>query len=235
MLQSATATNPLDFDINVYLIRSARKKGNCRVCKKLLPWARDRVVSHKSSGNCKGGTSDERHLFEGMRIRMGSKKVTIVMEKRVAPIVSPRSTPEPKRLHVQTTDNFLDLISDADARKIDELLANLVFRTGIAFRVVDSNAMKQFVAALRPAYATRMPTAKSVAGKFLRRKYRSLMDRLLGVIDKANWNQMSATTMEKLAFNYINSSILDDTDDQNYFDHDEDYFEIDDNSDAEDQ
>ncbi|KAG1689997.1 hypothetical protein DVH05_028508 [Phytophthora capsici] len=92
-----------------------------------------------------------------------------------------------KKLRLQSTAKFVDTISDVEVESISALLADLVFRTGIPFRVVDSSCMKAFVKALRPAYANRMPSGRSISGKHLDAKYNSLFTQLEKVVEESEW------------------------------------------------
>ncbi|KAG6960354.1 hypothetical protein JG688_00009633, partial [Phytophthora aleatoria] len=138
---------PLQFDINSYLYKVGVKDGKCCVCERKVPWGR--------TGNVPPTRAD--------------KMVVVVPAgaKRLASLAAPAAGPPAKRMRLQSTANFVDAITEKDAARVDAALANLVFRTGISFRVVDSNAMREFVRALRPSYVERMPSAPSIAGKCL--------------------------------------------------------------------
>ncbi|OWZ05246.1 hypothetical protein PHMEG_00022695 [Phytophthora megakarya] len=69
MLQATSPCEPWMFDINSYLKKRNNKTGNCRVCSKQVPWVRDRVSSHKTSGNCTGISPEELEIFRGLKRR----------------------------------------------------------------------------------------------------------------------------------------------------------------------
>ncbi|KAG3105535.1 hypothetical protein PI124_g4898 [Phytophthora idaei] len=166
LLSARTTVDPLQFDINSYLYKVGVKDGKCRVCERKVPWVQGRVISHKTPKNCVGGSEDEREMFRQLR----ADKIVVVVPagaKRPASLAAPAAGPPAKPMRLQSTANFVDTITEKDAARVDAARANLVFRTGISFRVVDSNAMKEFVRALRPSYVERMPSAPSIAGKCL--------------------------------------------------------------------
>ncbi|EGZ23462.1 hypothetical protein PHYSODRAFT_442098, partial [Phytophthora sojae] len=59
---SKKATDPSQFDINVYLQNKVGAKGKCRHCGRVVPWARARVISHKRA-NCYGISSAEKAFY----------------------------------------------------------------------------------------------------------------------------------------------------------------------------
>ncbi|KAF4149993.1 hAT family C-terminal dimerization region [Phytophthora infestans] len=186
MLSARRTPDPLQFDINSYLSKSGVKKGKCRVCRRDVPWVRERVISHKVSNNCEGISENEKGLFMDLKHLRAGRVVVSVGTKRATTHVRPAS-PHKKRLFLQTTANFLDAISKADAAHIDAAMADLVFRTGISFRVIDSEAMKKVIRLLRPSYVEIMPSARSIAGKHLNSTYNKLLSRVREAIRSAKW------------------------------------------------
>ena len=68
-------------------------------------------------------------------------------------------------------DTWVDKLTLQQKENYDTLLANLFYRTGIPFQVIDSFAMKEFIKAVRPAYVTQMPSRKSLSGHLLDKAY----------------------------------------------------------------
>jgi len=55
--------NKKPFDINYYLKNKNANKGNCRECNTVVPWARDRVISHKRA-NCNSISESKKQFFK---------------------------------------------------------------------------------------------------------------------------------------------------------------------------
>ncbi|KAK1928396.1 hypothetical protein P3T76_016154 [Phytophthora citrophthora] len=205
LMSSAPSVDPLRVDINSYLSKLDVKNGRCRVCGNKVPWTRDRVTSHKTSRNCVGQSDDEAILFRSLKqMKVNAEVAMIVGIKRPAESISlpkgqhpaaEREALEDKHpvaeratlLRLQPATSFVDRVTVSETARIDAALANLVFQTGMSFRIVDSQAMKDFARALRPAYADRMPSARSIAGKFLNSAHSELMERVLNAVNTAKW------------------------------------------------
>ncbi|KAG6947931.1 hypothetical protein JG688_00015339 [Phytophthora aleatoria] len=123
-----------------------------------------------------------------MQLRADKMVVVPAGAKRSVGLAAPAPGPPAKRINSQLCGHYLiDTITENDAARVDAALANLVFRTGISFRAVASNAMKEFVRALRPSYVERMPSARSIVGKIINTSYNKMLKRVLDAIPKARW------------------------------------------------
>ena len=58
------------------------------------------------------------------------------------------------------------------------MFAELFFRTGIPFAVIESDALRNFIRAIRPAYASQMPNRKPLSGNLLDETYDELNKKL---------------------------------------------------------
>ncbi|EEY53836.1 cleavage induced hypothetical protein [Phytophthora infestans T30-4] len=91
MLSARRTPDPLQFDINSYLSKSGVKKGKCRVCRRDVPWVRERVISHKVSNNCEGISENENGLFMDLKHLRAGRVVVSVGTKRAEAHVRPAS------------------------------------------------------------------------------------------------------------------------------------------------
>ena len=69
---------------------------------------------------------------------------------------------------------WVDKLSLEQKSEYDRFFAELYFRTGIPFAIIESDAMKSFIRAIRPAYASQMPNRKSLSGNLLDNAYEKL-------------------------------------------------------------
>ena len=80
---------------------------------------------------------------------------------------------------------WVDNLSLQQKSEYDRLFAELFFRTRIPFAIIENAAMKNFIRAIRPAYASQMPNRKSLSGSLLDDAYDKLKKKLAGdVIDE---------------------------------------------------
>lgn len=129
-------------------------RGSCKVCGIAVTWNRAKLGSHKRA-NCVGVTAEEAALFC-------------------------KQTP-PTSNNVYDSDASMNSEEDAinntlplTAEKIEEIntaLAKWFFRTGLPFRVLDSEAFRYFVYLLNPAYASEMPKSRALSGVLLDKEY----------------------------------------------------------------
>ena len=64
-----------------------------------------------------------------------------------------------------------DSLNEELKNNIDTKLANFFYRTGISFRLVESEDFKDFVKSLNPSYASVIPNAKVLLGSLLDKQY----------------------------------------------------------------
>ncbi len=72
---------------------------------------------------------------------------------------------------------FLDNLTVGQRDDITESFATLFYRTGIPFRVAESNAMKDLIKKLRPAYSDFIPSAATIGNSLLTKEYDRLYER----------------------------------------------------------
>lgn len=60
---------------------------------------------------------------------------------------------------------------DSDKQEADRLLANFFFRTGVSFRLADSDAFINFFEKINPSYAASMPSAEKLSGTLSDQSY----------------------------------------------------------------
>ena len=150
----------MDFAISEYLKErdKRRNNGSCKSCEKSVKWSRECVASHKRR-NC----SDD----EGKRF-FAKRKFTEQSVNNAS--VSDESL---------SFDGILiqQELTDEKIAEINTKLAKFFFRTGIPFRLAESGAFKELLAALNPAYAEHMPSAHTLSGTLLDQEYQHLTAR----------------------------------------------------------
>jgi hypothetical protein len=138
------------FSISTFLegFDKTTSRGKCKSCSKLVPWSRDKVASHKRS-NCVGLSNEERLIFV-------------------------KRSHNESQLNSQNGDGSggssqcLETEAMAKLRK-DAAVGNFFLRTGISFRVADSQAFKDMVFCLDPSYNP--PSSRTLSGRLLDKQY----------------------------------------------------------------
>jgi hypothetical protein len=142
--------------------------GQCRVCEAEVPWKLDRLVSHKTGGNCEGQEESERQSF--LVSKKKRKIVSIVSE------VSASNTQSTKSQPTSLLNNFVDRLSQEGLEQLKDAYGQLFYRTGIPFQVAESKAMLKLVTLLKPTFAKCLPNAKELGGVMLNREYLRLKE-----------------------------------------------------------
>lgn len=143
-------------------------KGVCKACGKIVTWARVRLASHKRA-NCNGVNVAEKEQFR---------------------IITPTTSSANNTNSISSNDISMEIIDDAfiltPAKKeeIDSALANLCVRTGISFRIIDSEAFHNFVMLLNLAYAKVMPNSRTLSGAPLDKEYNKSFDKVQDILGK---------------------------------------------------
>lgn len=106
------------------------QRGTCKVCGKAVQWTQAKLASHKRA-NCPVASVEERSLF------LNQKPAASVVPDND---VSMSSMPE---LQDESMDATIPLTSSREI--IDDALAKLFCRTGISFRILDSDVFRDFV------------------------------------------------------------------------------------------
>lgn len=155
-----------DLDISSYLHTyvGGTQKGTCKVCNTAVQWRKDRLGSHKRS-NCIGISDEEKLLFAKRKFQ----EIEIMYEDSASASGSGTTGAQ-----------------SAEEKKaaIDELVANLFFRTGIPFRVLDSSAFRDLIRALNPDYAKHMPNAHTLSTKLLDQQHQKSFKKLSKILEE---------------------------------------------------
>lgn len=67
--------------------------------------------------------------------------------------------------------NFLDKVSDKELDELHTKLCSFFFGCNIPFNVIESDHFKNFIKALRPAYALHLPGRKALSSTLLEKEY----------------------------------------------------------------
>lgn len=143
------------------------KKGTCKTCQTAVKWSWERVASHKRS-NCVGASPEEREIF--VKDRAGSLNVN-------TSDVSMNSVHE---FEIEANNNSF-VISDEKKAEIDSALGDLFFRTGVPFRILDSEVFRKFVQLLNPVYAEDMPKSRTLSGIMLDKAHKKSINVLVSI------------------------------------------------------
>lgn len=92
--------------------------------------------------------------------------------------------PKPVRPVKQTMEKYTDKLSAKDVEDLDQLFADFMFRCVIPFKVADSEALKNFIKRLRPAY--KVPSAYKVSNTLLDSKYSDIKGKVHRILESSN-------------------------------------------------
>ena len=146
----------------------AKNSGTCLTCGASVCWGRAKLYSHKRA-KC-NVPRNEKHLWDKqpsivtqlVQVISASNSGASCSNSGASSYAGSNSgassyaasidddTPRPQK--VRMMENFVDRINADEAGHIDTLISRFVYRTGIPFRVVDSNDFQELIKALRPAY-----------------------------------------------------------------------------------
>ena len=101
------------------------------------------MESHKRSGNCIGQSREEKDLFKS--------KMIVSQVARSVPAIQENIEPVPKAAKKEQSSlstQWVDKLSLQQKSEYDRLFAELLFRTGIPFAIIESDAMKRFIRAI---------------------------------------------------------------------------------------
>lgn len=174
-----------NFAINSYLKEKDKGKpgyGECLACGKLVHWSREKVTSHKSakSKNCTGITDEEQNLFRGL------KNIKIVEVRTIA--TDPKQgLPSPQSSLQKPESNLLrvDKLTLEEKSRCDAAIASFFHKTSIPLQIADSDAFKEMISTLRPAYGKLSPSAKVIGGSMLDKQYELMKTEIEAKIKKA--------------------------------------------------
>ena len=143
--------------ISNYLTNLDREKrsGTCLACNKTVQWSKERLAAHKKS-TCPNASVEEKRLFS--KLNYESSHLNNDSQQLPSTSDSPM-----QRVHPPINE---ELKNDIDTK-----LANFFYRTGLSFRLVESEAFKNFVKSLNSLYASVIPNAKALSGSLLDKQY----------------------------------------------------------------
>ena len=144
------------FEINEYLKNENGAKGTCRTCSKEV---QNKVISTSSQSQSALTYSQSQYSQSALNDATSSG----FDGNSVA-----GDGPSNKRQKIQLSMGpFLDNLTVGQRDDITESFTTLVYRTGIPFRVAESNAMKDLIKKLRPAYSDFIPSAATIGNSLL--------------------------------------------------------------------
>lgn len=136
-------------------------KGICKRCSQSVVWNRERLARHKRKA-CTGElTNEEKEVFSIKKVHL-DQSIVILDE------VQEQSLPQE--------------MTDSKKERIDVALSHFFFRTGISFRIAESDAFRVLVHELNPQYASVMPGPKKICTELLNQehsKLRNMLEKLL--------------------------------------------------------
>jgi hypothetical protein len=149
-----------NFTISDYLSErdKAKNQGKCKLCQKNVYWTRNRVASHKRS-SCPAASDEEKRKFAkrsatSLNASGGNNSI--------------ESEDDEKNQNAECANCNL---SAEKIKVINSLFGAFFYRTGISLRLADSNALKNLMKEVNPAYAAVMPSAKVLAGSLLDQQF----------------------------------------------------------------
>lgn len=156
------------FNINDYLYERDKinNRGKCKVCSSNVSWSRDKVASHKRKSCIENLTEENKEIFAIKKPRMSDQQSIFVIDELL-------DQPQQEKL------------SETKKQKIDAALSHFFFRTGISFRIADSDAFKKLVYELNPDYSEVMPKSKKICTQLLQQEHIKLLDVLNKLLDNA--------------------------------------------------
>lgn len=176
-------------DISVYLKDknvqpNKQNYGTCKNCGKSVYWAREKVASHKRSGNCTGIAQEEMLLFSGMKTVSTVVQVPSTSGLVSPPVVSSErkvGNPEGEKLR-----DKIDSISLAQKRQFDLVVADFFHKCNVPLSIADSEPFKNMLSTLRPAYANLSPSSKVIGGTMLSEKYDAAQKEVQAKVSKCS-------------------------------------------------
>ncbi|KAG5674167.1 hypothetical protein PVAND_004150 [Polypedilum vanderplanki] len=156
------------FNIGEYLCNREKgtNKGHCKQCSAAVLWSRERIASHKRKSCPVPLTENEKDLFAIKKIRRDEQELTF-------------NSNEPIVQNIQ--------LLDADKKdKIDKAFSHFFFRTGISFRVADSDAFRKLIKELNPLYHEVLPNSSKLCTQMLQNEHSKLRDVLDKLLENAS-------------------------------------------------
>lgn len=154
----------------------ATNRGTCRGCVKTVIWGRVKLASHKRAA-CTTATAAEKEYF---------RKAPTTSNAADSSLDTSMTSLDGSGAANTANNAEIPKLSDAKKEEIDSALATLCFRTGIPFRVIDSEAFRHFVGLLNPAYAEVMPKPRTVSGVLLEKEYNKSFAKLQHILVTSN-------------------------------------------------
>lgn len=131
-----------------------KNTGICILCNAKVQWAERSLASHKRV-SCSNATNEEKRLFA----------------KRKVSYEDNLGCSQQKQSNNPGNDSQQAALSDDLRADIDMKVAKFFFRTGISLRLVNSEAFKDLIRSLNPAYEQSIPSPQSLSGSLLDKQY----------------------------------------------------------------
>lgn len=147
------------FDISTYLrdFNKINRRGACKACDKSVKWSRDDLAAHKRA-TCANASLEEKRRFAKRQTSSGNNS---------------NASDHSSHLNDESADAECSNcnMNEGLRKDIDMKFANFFLRTGVSFRLADSEALKDLITALNPEYARSIPSSKTLAGSLLDKCY----------------------------------------------------------------
>jgi hypothetical protein len=113
-----------------------------------------------------------------------------------------------KRKYSERAGSWVDILSVVEKEQIDEALVEFFYRCNIPFNVIESNAFKDFIKTIRPAYEGLIPTAKQLGGCYLDKCYEKYKDLGKKLLDDAQFYSIVTDGWSNLGCEHIVNYII---------------------------
>lgn len=145
-------------------------KGKCKSCLKDVVWGRRALGQHKRSA-CTNVSTEEKKKFA----------------KRTRQEVFDESSNDSSLFQNDSTSRSFteNKLSDEKVKEIDTKIANFFFRSGISFRLVESQAFKDLITTLNPAYQS-IPKIDTLRGRLLDEQYEGSFKQLKEILEESS-------------------------------------------------
>lgn len=155
--------------ISDFLNGASKKKtrATCKACKKLVTWTQAALASHKRV-NCPGISKDDKGKLA--KRPHGSSLVKYIDDQA-------------SQQESASNSSFGSILSDEKMNEIDMKVTNFFFRTGISFKLVESNDFKELVQALNPEYFQQLPKVDALRGRLLDEQYKNGFQKIEAVLE----------------------------------------------------
>lgn len=135
-------------------------RGKCKACQQPVQWSKDKVSSHKRA-SCANASVEEKRKFAKRKFESLD-----------------RTQEDISFIQQSSSAHGSNLTADETREDINAKFSYFFYRSGISFRLAESDALKDLITALNPSYASLIPTAKRLSGSLLDAQYTKCSNRL---------------------------------------------------------